>query len=324
MIFLFAFSANASANVFSDTEGHWAKYSIDYVTNEGYFVGTSVDSFSPDTAMTRGMFVTVLARISNEDISRYENKVFKDVHSGDYYAPSVAWAHANHIVAGTGETTFAPNTPVTREQICLMLKNYFNYAGITPGENGSSANYKDDKKISSWAYDAVYFMQKTGYLIGSDGNFRPQNNATRAECASVVSRVCGNFYGNYTPEDDEEGVIVPDDDPESDSEGTLVGEFTGTFYCPCDACNGGWGGMTATGAPMVVGETIAVDPSVIPLGSSVYIEFARADLQHLNGVYKATDTGGAIKGFRVDVLVENCTVAKAYGVDNSVKIYLLD
>ena len=309
--------------MFTDTEGHWAKYSIDYVTNEGYFVGTSDNLFSPNLTMTRGMFVTVLSRISGEDIDQYENTVFSDVKSSDYFSSAVAWAYSKNIVAGTGKTTFAPNLPVTREQICVMLDSYLNYAGNSLTEKSAVSKYKDDAKISSWAYESVYCMQKAGYLVGSGGNFRPQDQATRAECASVFSRVCGNFYDNYVPEDNEDEVL-PGDITEPADKGSLVGVFTSTFYCPCSDCNGAWAGKTSSGAPMVVGETIAVDPKVIPLGSTVYIEFSRSDLQHLNGVYKATDTGGGINNYRVDVLVENHNVSSTYGVDSGVKIYLLD
>lgn len=323
MIFLASFTTSVSANVFTDTGDHWAKYSIDYVTNEGYFVGTSDNLFSPDLTMTRGMFVTVLSRINGEETDQYINTVFSDVKESDYFSSAVAWAYSNNIVAGTDETTFDPDLPVTREQICLMLKNYMDFAGIPMTDKNAETKYNDDASISSWAYSSVYRMQKTGYLVGSGGSFRPQDNATRAECASVFSRLCGNFYDIFLPENKDD-VVLPDDSDDVIEGGTLIGVFTSTFYCPCSSCNGAWAGKTATGAPMVVGETIAVDPSVIPLGSTVYIEFSLESLQHLNGVYKATDIGGAINNYRVDVLVENHNVSATYGVDNGVKIYLLN
>lgn len=327
MILLAAFTTSVSATVFSDTEDHWAKYSIDYVTNEGYFVGTSNDLFSPDLTMTRGMFVTVLSRICGEDRNPYQNTVFSDVKNSDYFSSAVAWAYTNNIVAGTGASSFSPDSPVTREQICVILENYFEYAGISPEEKNVISLYQDDLQIHSWAYSAVYAMQKSGYLVGSDGNFRPQDQATRAECASVFARVCGNFYSSndsgLTP-DDNHDVTLPDDTTEDMEKGSLVGVFTGTFYCPCAACNGSWAGMTSSGEPMVVGETIAVDPRIIPLGSTVYVEFSSANLQHLNGVYKATDTGGNIKNYRVDVLVEDHNISGSYGIDYGVKIYLMN
>lgn len=67
-------------------------------------------------------------------------------------------------------------------------------------------------------------------------------------------------------------------------------------------------GITATGRSLA-GHTlesaraIAVDPSVIPLGSKVRIKFKDADMQQYNGIYTACDTGGAISGNRIDLFV---------------------
>lgn len=85
-----------------------------------------------------------------------------------------------------------------------------------------------------------------------------------------------------------------------------LGEFKLTAYCFCEKCNGVWTGEpTASGAEMTVGRTVAVDPEVIPLGSTVYI----------NGfAYVAEDTGSAIKGKRIDVLLSSHEEALDFGV----------
>jgi 3D (Asp-Asp-Asp) domain-containing protein len=85
-----------------------------------------------------------------------------------------------------------------------------------------------------------------------------------------------------------------------------LGEFKLTAYCDCEICNGKWVGQpTASGTELTVGRTIAVDPDVIPLGSTVYI----------NGLdYIAEDTGSAIKGKRIDVLFSTHEEALEFGV----------
>ena len=82
-----------------------------------------------------------------------------------------------------------------------------------------------------------------------------------------------------------------------------VGEFTVTTYCACRACNGKWTGMpTASGAPLEVGTTIAVDPDVIPLGTEVVLE-----LEDGRKLYReAQDTGNKIKGEIIDLLIDDC------------------
>ncbi len=79
--------------------------------------------------------------------------------------------------------------------------------------------------------------------------------------------------------------------------GQAMGNFKLTFYCACSSCSGGYGANTATGTQCVEGRTIAVDPSVIPLGSKVYIEGF--------GDFIAEDTGGAIKGNKIDIYLSD-------------------
>ena len=74
---------------FSDTEKHWAKGSIEFVAARNLLQGTGNGKFSPDTAMTRGMFVTALGRLAGVDVSKYTESRFTDVKTGSYYLPYV-------------------------------------------------------------------------------------------------------------------------------------------------------------------------------------------------------------------------------------------
>ena len=95
--------------------------------------------------------------------------------------------------------------------------------------------------------------------------------------------------------------------------GDSLGTFKITHYCSGSCCNDEWGGVTSTGAPLVEGDTIAVDPSVIPYGTKVI----------MNGhIFTAEDCGGAIKGKRIDVFVNDHDRANQYGVYNA-EVYLL-
>lgn len=76
-------------------------------------------------------------------------------------------------------------------------------------------------------------------------------------------------------------------------------------YCPCEKCCGKSDGITATGTQAAAGRTIAVDPSVIPLGSTVVIE---------GHEYVAEDTGAGIKGKTIDLFMEDHEEALEWGV----------
>ncbi len=103
-------------------------------------------------------------------------------------------------------------------------------------------------------------------------------------------------------------AVVDNDVPLADEpEYKYMGEFTITAYCPCEKCCGKWAdGLTASGLPAEEG-IIAVDDSIIPLGSIVLIDGQE---------YLAADTGGAIKGARIDVLCSSHQSALDYGKKN--------
>ena len=89
-----------------------------------------------------------------------------------------------------------------------------------------------------------------------------------------------------------------------------MGSFTVTAYCCCKECCGKDSthpayGITKSGTKAVEGKTIAVDPNIIPLGSTVY----------LNDIpYIAEDTGSAIKGKKIDLFINDHQRAKTFGV----------
>ena len=95
---------------------------------------------------------------------------------------------------------------------------------------------------------------------------------------------------------------------------TALGNYKLSFYDSCALCNGNAHGITASGTTMTEGRTIAVDPSVIPLGSRVYIEG--------DGMFIAEDTGGAIKGGKIDIAVSSHEQAYAMGIQYA-NVYLL-
>ena len=87
-----------------------------------------------------------------------------------------------------------------------------------------------------------------------------------------------------------------------------LGSFEITAYCTGTCCSSGTG-ITASGTVATVGRTIGVDPNVIPLGSTVKIVFEDGT-EH---IYKAEDTGSAIQGNIIDLLLESHESALQFG-----------
>lgn len=193
----------AYAAEFTDLEGHWAKSDIENVTRMGLFQGISETEFDPDGVMTRGMFVTVLGRLEEIDVefwSSEDSPVFfkQDVDDQAYYAPYVYWAVCNGIVNGMSPVSFAPDAPVTREQVAKLVMSFVDALGyglaVNPDQVSIPESFSDGGDISPWAQGYVDQMRQLALMNGApDENggfcFQPQKSLTRAECAAILSRL---------------------------------------------------------------------------------------------------------------------------------------
>lgn len=174
---------------FTDITGHWAADNILFAASRGLLSGTSDTTFSPDTGMTRGMFMTALGRLAGINPDSYQTGKFTDVKADAYYAPYVNWAAQTGIVEGVTATTFAPDTNINREQMAVIMKNYATKLGYDLPQTLKAVTFADNTQISSWAKDAVKSMQQAGILAGKNENkFDPKGTATRAEVATVLRR----------------------------------------------------------------------------------------------------------------------------------------
>ena len=113
-----------------------------------------------------------------------------------------------------------------------------------------------------------------------------------------------------------ETTPIPTPTPVPTPTKTLIGNFEITFYCSCSRCSGGWRSATASGEVAKTNYTIAVDKDVIPLGSYVQIDDW--------GVYKAQDVGGAIKGNKIDVFIDNHTKCLELGRKKNIPVYMIN
>ena len=189
--------AETEEGSFTDMQDHWAKEYVDFVVERGLFNGVSDTEFSPNTSMTRGMFVTAVGRLAGVGAEGEDSESedagsgttdFTDVSADSWYAPYVAWAAENGIVSGTTDTTFEPDRAITRQEMATLLSRYAEFAKIELTE-GDTVTFTDSDEISDYAKAAVEAMASAGLIQGmGDGTFAPRQTATRAEVATLLAR----------------------------------------------------------------------------------------------------------------------------------------
>ena len=171
----------------------WYCESVCYVYQTGLMNGVGAQAFSPNGDTSRAMLVTVLWRMAGQPQTE-ESCPFTDVEAGSWYAPAVRWAYAAGVTRGVSETAFAPDAPVTREQIAALLLRYAQIQGLEAEARAEIVNYPDAKAVSDWAVEAMQWARAAGIvkgrLRGGDVFLDPRTTARRCEIAEMLMRFC--------------------------------------------------------------------------------------------------------------------------------------
>ncbi len=184
----------AGKSPFSDVQTtRWSYETIKYVMDKGYMNGVGDGRFDPAGTMTRGMVVTVLYRREGSPAVTFRND-FSDVEAGKYYSDAVIWAKDEGIVNGITETTFEPNSKITREQLATMLSRFSERCPVFVPERADLSGYPDADRIHSYAQDALAWASEANLIRGmSDGTLSPRGYATREQFATILKRFDDTF-----------------------------------------------------------------------------------------------------------------------------------
>ena len=168
-------------------EGDWFYDVVLYAYDNGLMTGVSATEFAPNQTTTRGMIVSMLARL--EGVTNAEDAGFADVAANDWYATAVNWAASVGVVNGYEDNTFRPNAPITREQMAAILYNYADYKGYDVSARADLSDYADAASISSWAEDVLAWANAEGLINGMTATtIDPQGATTRAQTAAMFER----------------------------------------------------------------------------------------------------------------------------------------
>ena len=183
--------------MFTDVTKNWAYPGIQYCVTHGIMGGMGDGTFAPTGTTTRAQIVQILYNLEGTPAVSGTTP-FTDL-TANWYKPAILWAYQNNVVAGTSPTTFAPDQPVTREQIAVILTQYMFHVlkmkrTWTPAD---LSKFPDGAQVSSWAKEAMQDAVALGLINGtkaSDGvvYLDPQGSAARQQVATILMNFCQN------------------------------------------------------------------------------------------------------------------------------------
>ncbi len=183
--------------MFTDVEKNWAYPGIQYCVTHGIMGGMGDGTFAPTGTTTRAQIVQILYNLEGTPAVSGTTP-FTDL-TANWYKPAILWAYQNNVVAGTSPTTFAPDQPVTREQIAVILTQYMFHVlkmerTWTPAD---LSKFPDGANVSSWAKEAMQDVVALGLINGTkapDGKvyLDPQGSAARQQVATILMNFCQN------------------------------------------------------------------------------------------------------------------------------------
>ena len=176
-------------NPFTDvSENDWFYDDVMYLFANRLMNGTSATTFAPYGTTTRAMAVMTIWRMEGEPKAVGANP-FTDVESGAWFTEAIIWANENGIALGYGNACFAPDTPVTREQLAAFFYRYAAYKGYDTTVTGSLDRFTDGDNVSEWAKNDVMWAVGYGLMQGDDMNMlNPQIDGIRSEYAAMLHR----------------------------------------------------------------------------------------------------------------------------------------
>ena len=178
-------------------ENDWSYEGISFCLDNELMNGMGDGLFQPNGTTTRAQLVTILWRMCEEPAAE-KAADFRDTR--DHWAKNaVAWAAENGIVNGVGEGLFAPDAPITREQLVTIFHRFCGeYLQMDVSRTQALHSFPDAGAVSDWAKDAMAWGAAVKLISGvatpQGAILQPQGSATRAQIAKVILNFFENVY----------------------------------------------------------------------------------------------------------------------------------
>ena len=187
---------DAVKNPFADVNaGDWFYRDVLFSYEKGLMSGMDAAAFAPYANTTRAQIAVIFYRMEGSPAVEGENS-FADVVRGSgtaWFYDAVTWAQQNGIMGGYDNSSFAPNDPITREQLAAIFYRYAQYKGYDTTQGGMAIReFGDYESISDYAMGAMAWAVNIGLVKGDSNLLYPKGTATRAEIAALLHRFVEN------------------------------------------------------------------------------------------------------------------------------------
>ena len=170
---------------------------LDKLVEWGVMKGDANGNLDPNRAITRAEYVAMTNRAFGYD--EVGPIPFSDVSDRAWYAEDIAIGYNAGYFQGTSGNTASPGDTLTREQAAVMLGRNL----LMQAQTGENTDFSDSRSMSEWSRGIVGSLVDSGIVKGyTDGTFKPKNNITRGEVASLLVNAIGTRYseaGEYSP-----------------------------------------------------------------------------------------------------------------------------
>ncbi|MBR5446817.1 MAG: CotH kinase family protein [Clostridia bacterium] len=189
---MIALCVAVSAHSFSDVPaGAWYESYVSHVYEAGVMEGKADGVFDPEGTVTRAEFVTVMARLSGEGLTGYEENVsaFPDADSSAWYAPYMGWGIATGLVKGQGNGSLSPASPVSRAEMVTFMARLMDYMGVTISDSIIAEEDFSDVDEDAYYAEALDTLRRCALITGDGaGKFNPAATTQRHSVAALISR----------------------------------------------------------------------------------------------------------------------------------------
>jgi spore germination protein YaaH len=189
----------SNGHYYADLQNHWSQQEAIKVANKGWMIGVSAAQFAPDRPLTRAQAATILVRALGSKSGTTQqinapNAIFNDVSTEHWAYADITSLVEKGIITGISNNSFAPDAPMTREQMSVLLTRALKFE-----TSPESHPYFSDVEMNRWSYSAIAILSANRVIYGyHDGSFHPMDRISRAEMAALLFRIQDQFVSTST------------------------------------------------------------------------------------------------------------------------------